>query len=1050
MTLFLRLVIPVAIILLSGRLVSGGPVFGQESTVRSTAVVDLSFDDEEAAEDRSTAGTATNTAQPKNGVSRFRSPFWNVTSGTAARFDATEKQYFEIADSADLDHEAGTTLSFYFLNLHEPDDRSFHGIAAKRDPKNQNRTNYGLNYQPSSKKLQVYINDGSGFRVVAFPLEESFGVRRLVHLTATFRPGDIPDPASDGEADGETDGDAGGAADDLEIRLFVNGQPLKPMEAPGVTVTDDSGWITGVDFAGLLNDAPLTIGASYPDGETISGLIDEFLVFNRPLSTEEVATLFREVAGPDGEELARREIEGTPSSSPVVSIVIPGGLQIGTLNRITIHGQNLSEATLSLVGTDVGISITESTANRLVADVAIPAETLPTVLPLIVVSPRGTSTSVPLPVDRLPQRIMPAADSDEPVELPAAFTGILEGSDLQRLAFDGRKGQTFVAEVELKRCGGQADAVLELKSESGVPVEIAWGRSIRGDDPRLVATLPHDGRYSLELHDLAWQAPSSPFRLLAGDLRLLDAVVPASVETGTTHAATPIGVGIEEMSLELTTISGKPTARLSGSAVTAAHGVLPVVPVETVRVLTEQDAAAQEAVDVSSEAVCIAGRLVEPGEIDRFQFRTTPGKRLVIQVEARAIGSPVEPVVTVFQGDRQINRKSAQPGTGGVSLAVTPEDAGGPVEVRIGDRLADVAGVARPYRLRLFRADVPHLDVTLRDSTVVLPSSGRGVLRFHIERRGPIQAIRLIPDEASGIVLEPELITLDQASEEVFVTVSAMPGREPERLVSLTAEAETEHGTLRRPVRMTPGDAVARYEATRPQFQAPIVMTSAAPTVELAGVPDSVFKGTTHTIALTIGGEVPDGYAVRFSLVSDEQPRPVEPNRPAAGEKPLVRLSDDAVVPPGDRAVDATLHIPADVAADEIRAVVKADVVPHPWSNHVIATGYSQAVSFMVQDAISVAEMESPSLSAGENHLAISMQRAAGFEEALKVELRGLPNGYAAAAVTVPAEQSAATLKIVVPDGTDSGPIPNVELAILDARGNVLKTIKPFTLTVQP
>src|SRR5690606_8347173 len=70
----------------------------QEATIRSTAVVDLSFDEAEgAAEDRASAGSVKDDASPMNGATRVTSPFWNAREGRAARFDAAKNQFFQIA-----------------------------------------------------------------------------------------------------------------------------------------------------------------------------------------------------------------------------------------------------------------------------------------------------------------------------------------------------------------------------------------------------------------------------------------------------------------------------------------------------------------------------------------------------------------------------------------------------------------------------------------------------------------------------------------------------------------------------------------------------------------------------------------------------------------------------------------------------------------------------------------------------------------------------------------------------------------------------------------
>ncbi|HEX6987639.1 MAG TPA: LamG-like jellyroll fold domain-containing protein, partial [Planctomycetaceae bacterium] len=999
-----------------------GVATAQEPTVRSTAVVDLSFDEADGpAEDRATAGTAKDAAQPSVGDSRVTSPFWNVRGGRAARLDAAGYRFFQVADSPDLDHPAGTTLSFFFLNLHDATDAAYHGIVAKRQPNDAgSRTNYGLNFQPSSGRLQVYVHDGSGFKVVGFSAAEAFGVRRLSHLTATFRPGDAPEPDADGDAD------------DLEIRLYVNGKPLKPTDAAGGPVTVDAGWVTDVNLAGRLSDTPLTIGASFPKGETVSGLVDEFLLFDRPLSPEEAARLFTEVAGPDAERLTTLETEAAPSATPTIAEVVPRGLQVGATTRLTVTGRNLGpDGTLSLLGLSAGVSVLpESNAERLVADVTVPAEASPTVVRLAVRTPGGVSPPLALPVDRLPQRMIAEA-AGVPVPLPAAFTGALSGSDRPQIVFDGKAGQPFVAEVELKRLGGGADPVLELKTDAGTPVDIAWGRSHRGGDPRLATRLPHDGRYVLELHDLAYQAPASPFRLIAGDLRLMDAVIPRAVEAGATRPATAFGPGFDGQPVELVAVTGEPLATVSGPAAAAAHGSLPTVPVSDGRELAEADAAA-ETVDLAGArlvATYVTGRLAEQGETDRFVFRARPGQALEFRADAEAIGSPVEPVVTVVEGDREIARQASKPGAGAVALNVTPQAADGRIEVRVADRLRGDSS-DRHYRLRVAPAGTPTARVTLLEPSILLPRSGRGVTRLRIERSGDVGAVRLIPDEASGVIVEPAVIPAGQPTGEVFVTVAAAPGREIGPTLSLTAEAETPSGPLRRPVRVAPGPAAERFDPARPYFAAPIVAAAAAPAVELVRLPAAALKGVTETVGLRVSGDVPEGYAVRFSLVSDEPPRPNDPNKPEAGTKPLVRLAEDAAVPPGVSDAAVALHVPADVAAGAVNAVVKAEVVPHAWSDRVAAVGYSAPFTLPVAEAIaSVEPAGSAALKPGENQVRLTVRRHEGFAQPVRVELRGLPEGYGAPAVDLPADQTETTVPVTVPAVATVGPIPNAELA---------------------
>lgn len=1009
----------------------------EETTVRSTAVVDLSFDQVEGpAEDAAVGGNAQDTATPMNEPSRIASPFWNVRGGQAVRFDASQTQYFQIAHSEDLNHKNGTTLSFYFLNLHDLSDATFHGIVAKR---NEQNTNYGLNYQPLSGKLQVYVHDGTGYKVAAFPIAEAFGVRRLVHLSATFRRADAPDPDADADED------------DLEIRLYVNGKALAPLDAPGGTVSGESGWFTDVNFDGLVNESPLTIGSSYPNGEPFSGLIDEFLLFERALSSEEASRLFSEVAGPDGERLARLEREAAPSVLPVITELSPRALQIGATTRLTITGQNLAEeATVWLPGIEATTTVLpNSTAESLVVDVAVKEDELPILVPLAVRTKNGISASSPLPVDRLPQRLLGEAVG-ETVELPMALSGVFEGAQRPSVLITGKAGQRLVVEVESKRLGGGADPVLELKTEDGSLLEVAWGESQLGGDARLVTTFPRDGRFRVELHDLAYKAPRSPVRLLLGELSIVDAIIPSAAESSRRGVAKAVGIGLDQQSVEVNTQVDESLASLSGPAIKDAQIVLPAVLVSDGRELNEEDVA-ESAVDLTGpdrRPVYVTGELAEGRESDRFRLRVKPAQRITVRVDCRSLGSAVEPVLAAFENGEQIGRQMSAPGTGRATLSVTPK--GTDIELRISNRFAS-GEKNRLYRLRLASAGTPSLRVTCLDTSIVVPQSGRGIARFRIEKEGRIEEVRLVPDAASGVVIEPSVVRLLKGTQDVFVTVSALPGREIGASLRITAEGEISDGVLRREVEMTSDPAVARYRSGRPYFSVPLVVKAAAPSLELVRLPSAALKGVTDSLGLRVGGELPPNHVARFSLVTDEPTRPVDPKKPEAGSKAKVRILEDLTVPSGMEDVVVPIAVPADVDVAELSAVVKVEVVPHAWSQHVTAVGYSSPFRLAVQTAVLETEIVgSASIRPGENEVKFVVQRREGFRQPVRLELRGLPEGFSATAVDLAAEQSEANLKIVVPPGVSAGPTAAAELVVLNSKGELLFQKKPISLEVVP
>ena len=227
--------------------------FGQDAEpVRPKGVVNFTFDEESgSAKDSATVGQVADEGKLINDPVRVSSPFWNQTGKKAIQLDAARQQYIEIADSADVDGPNAVSFGLFVVNLAEPTDATYHGLVAKRGMENTRAsTNYGINFQMQADNFQVYIHDGTNYKVVTYSAKEALPYRKLVYLTATFEVADAP------KQDDDTD------VDDLKIMLFANGEPLTPKTSPTGYIDGKQGWIKDVAVVGLVNNLPVTIGRS--------------------------------------------------------------------------------------------------------------------------------------------------------------------------------------------------------------------------------------------------------------------------------------------------------------------------------------------------------------------------------------------------------------------------------------------------------------------------------------------------------------------------------------------------------------------------------------------------------------------------------------------------------------------------------------------------------------------------------------------------------------------------------------------------------------------
>ena len=169
-------------------------VSAQDEAIRPKAVVNYSFDEESGpAKETATVGQVADDGKLVNDPLRVASPFWNQSGKKAIQLDAARQQYIEIADSADVDCPSAASFGLFVVNLTEATDSGYHGLVAKRGLDNgKASTNYGINFQMQADNFQVYIHDGTNYKVVTYSAKEALPFRKLVYVTATFEVADAP------------------------------------------------------------------------------------------------------------------------------------------------------------------------------------------------------------------------------------------------------------------------------------------------------------------------------------------------------------------------------------------------------------------------------------------------------------------------------------------------------------------------------------------------------------------------------------------------------------------------------------------------------------------------------------------------------------------------------------------------------------------------------------------------------------------------------------------------------------------------------------------
>lgn len=1024
-------------------------------TVRSQAVVNLTFDEAAGAGlDSAQVGAANDSALLQNGAVRIRSPFPGQSGKQAVVLDAAARQFIQIADSPDVDRPEAVSFSLFFADLHPAGDAAFHGVVAKRDDAKQ-ITNYGINYANNTDAFQVYVNDGTGFKAAVYSVNAAVGHRHPVFLTVVFQVGDAPAPDADEDKD------------DLLIRLYANGQPVKPKVVNGGQANENDSWLTDVKVGNLLNDVPLTLGSSSTAIEFTTCLVDEFSLFARALTPEEAARLFVEVAGPNVPAQVAEDAKPL-AAGPEISSLSLNGLTRGHATVIAVTGANLlpDPILVSPAPMEKQVLRPGATAERAEFEVTVPATAAAGHFPIRVQNARGISGALTIAVDSLPQ--IPLADSspDRPVTLPAAISGTLSGQQQVRVFFHGKAGQHVIVDLECRRLGAAMDPVLELRNPRGAPLNIAWGRPQYRGDTRIEANLFADGVYSVELHDLAYKAPGqSIFRLKIGDLKIIDTTFPPAVSAGSQRAVAAIGPGMDSAAMLAVDMSNQLPGLVRSLGLPPETGTVGPAPTivssGAIEVVEEPHVDGKlQTVDVQFAEkehvpVVINGRIARHGETDRYVLQVKPGATLRLSSESHNLHSPLDAEIIVSshpEGSRLAMSEERPVLDFGVPAGVSV------IQVAIRD-INHRGGPDYVYRLQVARAG--HADFTLAvgSERTLLARDGTAVLRLDVNRSGYDGPITLSLQGASEISLAPTEIPAG-ASKALLVLSAHSAETSPAALIKHLRLVGTSVGLDPPIVRgaLVPGDSrLALVPATRSELTCTLTGSSAA-VLEAGSLPPAWFRGTAPEIPLLLKEHNPDlaRHALRLTLLTTEVGRtqidPTDPTQQRRLPIPMLHSLPEQTLAPGEATGILRVAIPLEIVEGQIDCVIRGDFVAHAFSDRILATVYSPAFRLPVQNAVSVQPAANNlSLSGGtQTKFAGTVKRTVRFADAIEVALVNLPAGYSAPKVTVPADQEQFEIIVAAPAVAAAADLPNVQFRVTAISGGLLQKDTPIATKAVP
>jgi hypothetical protein len=367
---------------------------------------------------------------------------------------------------------------------------------------------------------------------------------------------------------------------------------------------------------------------------------------------------------PDNKQLAVGRYDGTlilldaetgkPQSQPLPAKPQPpklnkltpdSGLR-GKTVRVSFEGQHLDGVT-EIVSSSKEVKAVIVAEGRnttsLQADITVPANIPAGNYPLNLRGPGGQGGPLPFFVDLFPvvaeQEPNDSPSTGQRIDVPVSIAGSIgKAGDVDFFRFEARASQEVGVQV-IVGDPAKLDAVLQLTDASGQLLA-------ESNNGLLGYRCTTAGTYALGIRDKDYRGGSLSYRLHVGDIPIVTAVFPLGLQRGTEA----------QLRLEGVHLGASRTIKVKAAADAAPGTRLPLaVATPLGAALGNPVAVVGEFPELSDPATALSvpgtanGVLAKPSQGDTWRFSAKKGQRLIIEVNARRIGSPLDSTIEILE-----------------------------------------------------------------------------------------------------------------------------------------------------------------------------------------------------------------------------------------------------------------------------------------------------------------------------------------------------------------------------------------------------------------
>jgi hypothetical protein len=695
---------------------------------------------------------------------------------------------------------------------------------------------------------------------------------------------------------------------------------------------------------------------------------------------------------------------GAQAASPQLSYIYPPGVQRGHEQAITFAGVRLKDAE-EVLFYDAGVKmkkldVVDPQNVRVTVEVAKDCRLGEHIAAVRTKS--GVSDYRSLFVGALPSldEKEPNNDFDKPQPIRAniCVAGTLQNEDADYFRIHAKKGERISVEVEGIRLGqAYFDPFVSILDKNRFELASVDDTALAKQDPFVSVVIPEDGDYTILVREASYRgADNCHYRLHVGNFPRPSVAYPAGGKRGERVKVQLLGDATGAIDQEIT-VPADPQAN-ADLFIEEKQGITPSpVPFRAFaegNILEVEPNDELKAATAAELPLALNGRMQKKGDADCFKFAAKKGHVWEIECYARRIGSPMDPVFTIYKDDKAKSLIAGNDDARGQDSYLrwqVPED--GNYYIRITDHLGQ-GGDTYVYRVEM---------------TPVKPVLTIGIPR--VERFGQSRQTVVVPrGNRYGAIIQANRsdfggpIELLQKNLIPGVTMIARPMHPSTTLMPVVFEA-IENAPLN-------GSAVdLRAKLSDPKQTTTIEGRFENSADFVLGEPNNAvfISGVVHKLAMAVTEKVP----YRIEIVQPKVPLvragtmnvKVLVQRDKGFDAPLTVLfpfNPPSVGASGSITIDKgkseglyPINAAGDAAIGKWPMIVigAADINGQAWVS-------SQLAELEVADRFVTFDMKRSACDKGHPaQIQCTLEHAAAFEGKAKAELLGLPPGVSAAPV---------------------------------------------------